>query len=376
MIYLFGLSIASFLLVLILLKKDKTHADYILAAWMSVLVIHLTLFFFDYKGISYRYPHLLGLSLAVPILHGGFLYFYTLALIRKTPVRTQSILLHLIPFVLLVILAIPFYRLTGAEKIEVYKNQGRGYEWYSQIQMIAFLVAGFTYSVVVIWEIRKYRRKVLNNFSNVDRKMLRWLEYLAIGLGFIWLLSAFFNDQIIFIGVVLFVFFIGFFGISQYPAFYSLPSASEKPGPALTGEWQETLQVDGEKYSRSGLSEHDASHVMTLLETAMKTRKPFANPNLTLNDLASSINVSPNHLSQVINTLAGKSFYHYVNAYRIDEFLKLMALPQNRKFTYWALAHQCGFSSKTTFNKYFKLQMGKTPSDYLSESIDRPLNSG
>ena len=46
--------------------------------------------------------------------------------------------------------------------------------------------------------------------------MLRWLEYLAAGLAVIWLLSAFFNDQVVFGGVVLFVLFIGFFGLDSY----------------------------------------------------------------------------------------------------------------------------------------------------------------
>ena len=371
MIYLFGLSVAFFLFVLIFIKKHKSRADYVLLVWIGVMVIHMFLFYIDYREISYQYPHLLGVSLPIPVLHGVLLYFYTLELIRKeTQITLKKTLLHLIPFFALIILAIPFYQLTGAEKIEVYRQAGRGFEWYKTIQISAFMVFGFSYSLASIVEIRKCRSQLLDNFSNVDKKMLRWLEYLAIGLAIIWLVSAFFSDEVVFGVVVLFVLFIGFFGINQYPVFYSITlvdptSANIKPELPLEDSPTEMPIDNTEKYSKSKLSDDAASGVMILLETKMTNQKLFMNANLTLNDLATAINVSPNHLSQVINSVTGKTFYHYINTYRIGEFLKLSSVAENRKFTYQGLAQQCGFSSKTTFNKYFKLQTGKTPSEYF-----------
>jgi AraC-like DNA-binding protein len=371
MIYMFGLSLAFFLFVLILIKKSKSRPDYILMVWMGIIVIHMMLFYLDYREVSYQYPHLLGVTLPLPVLHGVFLYFYTLELIRKeNQITVRNAIVHLIPFFVLIVLAIPFYRLTGEEKIEVFRQAGRGYEWYTTTQSFALMFFGFAYSIASIVEIRKCRRRLLDNFSNVDKKMLRWLEYLAIGLAIIWLVSAFFSDEAVFAAVVLFVMFIGFFGINQYPVFYSVMSpdvapAIGKPAPRLTVIPTEDSEDNIEKYSKSKLRDDEASDVMTRLEKIMSNQKPFTNAELTLNELAGAINVSPNHLSQVINTLSGKTFYHYVNTHRIGEFLKLASLPENRKFTYQGLAQQCGFSSKTTFNKYFKLQTGKTPSEYF-----------
>lgn len=366
MIYLFGLFLACFLFLLILLKRGKKYADYVLLAWIGWLAIHLLLFYVHYSGIAFEHPQLLGILLPIPILHGVFLYFYTIALIKEHPIPLKTILLHLIPFVILILVALPFYRLSGEEKLEVFRNQGRGYEWYSIIQMSFFLIAGFTYSILVILEIRKTRQKLLNNFSNLDKKMLRWLEYLAIGLALIWSVSAFFSDQVIFTGVVLFVLFIGFFGINQYPVFYSTSVPDVKAETTVNEKPPEEFSPDPEeKYLKSGLSEEEASNVMMQLESVMKTHRPFADADLTLNDLAEIIKVSPNHLSQVINTISGKTFYHFINTYRIQEFLKLSTLPENKKYTFLGLASECGFSSKTTFNKYFKLQTGMTPSEYF-----------
>lgn len=369
MFYLFGLSVALFLFALILIKKQKTRSDYILLTWIGVIVVHMLLFYFEYREISYHYPHLLGVSLPIPILHGVLLYLYTLALIKKEDQLTlKKVLIHLIPFFVLVILAIPFYVLSGPEKIDIYKRAGEGFEWYKIVQISSFVFFGLAYSIVSIVEIRKCRQQLLDNFSNVDHRMLPWLEYLSIGLAVIWLVSALFSDQIVFGAVVIFVLFIGFFGINQYPVFYSIATPETKTLVVAASTTPVVLSDDEgfEKYSKSKLKDDEASRVMTQLETVMSIQKPFTNAELTLNELAASVNVSPNDLSQVINSLTGKTFYHYINAYRISEFLKLSSLPENRKFTYQGLAQQCGFSSKTTFNKYFKLETGKTPSEYFA----------
>jgi hypothetical protein len=224
MLYVFGLSVAFFLFILILVKKGKTRPDYFLLSWIGVLALHLALFNLDYSGVIYQYPFLLGLTLPLPVVHGPFLYLYTLALIQKDQrIAPARVLICFSPFILLTALAIPFYILSPQEKAAVYRNEGRGFEWYLAIQDVAFVVVGILFSTLVILRIHQYRRKVLDQFSNLDRKMLRWLEYLAIGLAFIWLLSAFYNDEIIFAAVVVFVLFIGFFGINQYPVFYSPP---------------------------------------------------------------------------------------------------------------------------------------------------------
>jgi AraC-like DNA-binding protein len=374
MLYVFGLSVAFFLFFLILVKKGKTRPDYFLLSWIGVLVLHLALFNFEFSGVVYQYPHLLGVTLALPIVHGPFLYLYTLALTRKeNRISPGRVLLFFSPFVLLTVLAIPFYILSADEKVVVYRNQGRGFEWYMLIQDVAFVVIGILFSGLVIFEIRKYRRKALDRFSNLDRKMLRWLEYLAIGLLAIWLLSAIYDDQIIFAAVVVFVLFIGFFGINQYPVFYSIPNIynhSHEVESEVAGQPVEPRENSGdvEKYAKSKLSEDKAGDLMVTLDTVMKKQEPFRDSNLTLDDLARITGVSANHLSQVINALTGKTFYHYINAYRIECFLRLAALPENRKFTYFGLAYQCGFTSKTTFNKYFKIQTGRTPSEYFDSA--------
>lgn len=384
MMYLFGLSIACFLFLLGVLKKDKQTPDFILMTWMGFTAFHLTVFYFQYSGLSYQYPHTLGLQFPLPLLHGVFLYGYVRELTRNSILKMPLLLVHLVPFASLVVLAVPFFSLSGAQKVEVFRQEGRGFEWYSLIQLGLILLSGFSYCLATLVAIYKHRHRIYRQFSNSDRKMLQWLEYLTFGLGIIWMVALFFDEAVIFACVVLFVLFIGFFGIQQVPIFYSIPvvapdlPAASVEVAAVTADLPvaETGVTSGagtdpnpEKYAKTGLKEEGASQIMDRLEARMKTEKPFANSDLTLNDLARQLDVTPHQLSQAINSRNEKTFYHYVNTYRIEEFLTLAALPENRKYTFLALAFDCGFNSKTTFNKYFKLHTGKTPSEYFDSAL-------
>lgn len=366
MIFSIGIIIACFLLLLLILKKGKTFSDFILTGWLCVMTVHLFLHYLHYTQLDYQYPWVLGFILPLPVLHGVLLYFYSLALTRSKFPSAFKTALHLLPFFMLIVLAIPFYSLSGAEKKDIFLHEGKGYEWYSLIQLCLTLITGFSYSLATVLVIREYRERIQQFLSNTDKKMLRWLEYLTIGLGLIWLLVLLFDDTIIFTGVTIFILFIGLFGINQGALFSSaerndIPNPG--PDPLKTGE-NESTQV---KYAKSRLEQEDISDIMQRLEQLMSEQKPFTDSELTLNDLSEKMNLLPNQLSQVINSASGKTFYHYVNTYRVKEFLHLSSLPENKKYTFVALAYDCGFNSKTTFNKYFKLYTGKTPSDYIQQ---------
>ncbi len=67
----------------------------------------------------------------------------------------------------------------------------------------------------------------------------------------------------------------------------------------------------------------------------------------------------------MINARLQKTFYDYINAHRVEAFTQLVSDPAQRRYTLLALAFQCGFNSKSSFNRNFKKVMGESPSDYL-----------
>ncbi len=95
--------------------------------------------------------------------------------------------------------------------------------------------------------------------------------------------------------------------------------------------------------------------------------KPYLNAELTLSDLAEQLNTNTSILSQVINKGFGRNFNDFVNQYRVDAFKEKITLKQYQHYTMLAVAFDCGFNSKTTFNRAFKKQTQQMPSTFLQK---------
>ena len=120
-----------------------------------------------------------------------------------------------------------------------------------------------------------------------------------------------------------------------------------------------------ERYHHSNLSASEACNINERLIQFMREKRPFLDNQLCLRNLAESLDVNTNYLSQVINEKHGKNFFEFINEYRVNALKKKLRNPDNRQFTILALAFDCGFNSKTTFNTAFKRITGLTPSQYL-----------
>lgn len=104
------------------------------------------------------------------------------------------------------------------------------------------------------------------------------------------------------------------------------------------------------------------------LEDLMQQRKIYRERNLTREKVAEMIGSNRTYLSQVINEKTGKTFVHYVNAYRIDEALEVLSDPANG-VPLKALSADLGFSSLTTFYTTFRDKVGMTPAKYRDAII-------
>ena len=384
MFYLAGIVITIFLAALLTGKKNKTAPDILLIVWLIVIAFHLFLFYLSITGKVYDYPFLLG-HLPYPLLHGPFLFLYTMTLTRR-PARFKPVwLIHFIPVFVLYMFFIPFFLLPPAEKINVYRNKGAGYETLMTVNLISIFISGIAYILASLVLLRRYRRSIEDEFSNIEKINLAWLRYLVYGLAVIWMAVIFGNDSIVFATAVLFVFFLGFFGIRQTGIFINTPAQKKELQRAPNGEgltdsvttakWQPTRDEQDPaeagmipakiKYEKSGLAEDQAGRIYEQLVTAMTEQKLFTEPELTLASLANTLHVHPNHLSQVINSYEGRNFYDYINFQRVEEFKKLAPRPDNRNYTLLSMAYECGFNSKTSFNRNFRKVTGISPSEYL-----------
>lgn len=350
MFYIFGISLSFFLSFLLFTKKGKSNTDLILACWLTITGIHLFAFHISNEIQLNTHPYFI-FAFALPTIHGPMLYFYTASITNQHNYLKKFWWTHLIPALIIVALYLPFLFLSQEEQNAIVANEGKTYRTESLIQTILVDLTGVIYIILSLYLLRQHKKNIKTNFSSTSEKNnLQWLRLLCIGMSAIWLGVFLCNDKIIFSLVTLFVFFLGYFGIKQMGIFGENPII------------QETSQNTTFKKVNPNLIE-----IHKNLIEYIKENKVYLNPELTLAELSKHINVHPNILSQVINTVEEKTFYDFINLLRIEEFKKTILLEENQKFTMLSLAYDCGFNSKTAFYRNFKNQTGMSPSEYLNQ---------
>jgi YesN/AraC family two-component response regulator len=96
----------------------------------------------------------------------------------------------------------------------------------------------------------------------------------------------------------------------------------------------------------------------------MESSKPYLEPELTLDQLASRLSLKPRILSQTINEILGQNFFDFINRFRIKEASRLLTNPPDEKTTIQEIYYEAGFHSKSSFNTLFKKYTGLTPREF------------
>lgn len=117
-----------------------------------------------------------------------------------------------------------------------------------------------------------------------------------------------------------------------------------------------------ESYKDKKIDSEIADALINELTSVMEKDELFKNSNLKLQDVADKLRISKHTLSQLINDNLGKSFPQFLNEYRIEESIKLMAARPD--ITLESIGYDCGFNSKSTFYSTFKKIKGTTPAKY------------
>lgn len=360
-LYWAGVFIAFFSSFLILGKRKKKTQDFLLAIWFLIIGVHLIFFVLLRSGGYLKYPYLIGYELIFPFLHGPMLYLYILSATGRN-LGKKVWLLHWIPVLMIFMILFQFLMLSPHKRMMVYQNKGKGYETLSDVLKFLMNLSGVLYVSLSLLAIRKYKQKISDQYSNIEKINLNWLYYLITGIAFIWIAVILRNDILIFFMVVLFILVAAYFGISRV-GILDLSALDE------VSDEKDNERV---KYQKNSPGDDVIQAIYHKLIDKMEHEKLYTNPELNLNHVAKVLDVHPNILSQVINSVEGKNFYDYINRQRIEEFKRIAVLPENQKYTILSLALESGFNSKTSFNRSFKKYMDCSPREFLkSMNLDR-----
>jgi AraC-like DNA-binding protein len=193
----------------------------------------------------------------------------------------------------------------------------------------------------------------------------RWLRFIIGGLAAVCFLSILFvlfgPDYgyrawgFLCILLSIFIYAMGYWGLRQSSLFIEM-APNQVP--------KEREATNQPRYAKSTLTAEMAADCINKLEDVMINEKPYLENELTLQQLASSLAISPHHLSQAINQKLNRNFYQLVNHYRIEEAKTMLLSKEHRHLNIAAVAFEVGFNSVSAFNTAFKKHARMTPSQF------------
>ncbi|MEM6343714.1 MAG: helix-turn-helix domain-containing protein [Bacteroidota bacterium] len=233
------------------------------------------------------------------------------------------------------------------------------------------LVSCFVLLPRSLQKIMQYRKQLTAHYSTIPKQNIWWLQffiYALIVISLIWLLSFLegmlgydpdFTFAIVALGLSFLLFGLGYTMILGSASFQSIPTDDLSPNPEPKSK---QLSKKTDKYHKD------------LLEL-MQQEKLFLNSDLQLRDLCQSLDISASYLSQIINEKEGKSFFDFVNYYRVATVKQRLISPEYEHYSIMGIALECGFNTKSTFYSVFKQFVGMTPSAYQKKHKMSPQAS-
>jgi len=378
-VFLVGAAQGLFLAIVLALRPSNALPNRLLAALVLVFSVDLAMAVYHTSEMSAQYPALIGLDLPIAFLYGPLIYLYVRTLTSERHALRRADSAHGVPFAAVVLFLVPFFLRSGAEKLVLLSDPSLSFTTRALAIINPLkLVHGFVYLGLVVGVLKRHRRRLQDTLSSVEHIRLAWLRNLTIGMVVLLAIATLFYvlgalgvasfgmdpetvyDDLTLLCVTIFVYALGYFGLRQ-------PEITAHAEPASALQPDELAESERVAYARSGMRAEEAARQRDRLVGLMETEPLYRRGDLTLQDLAEALGVSPHNLTEILSTQLNQSFYDFVNGYRVRDVQRRLTDPEFAHWTVLAVGLEAGFKAKSSFNAAFKRTAGMTPSQYRAQ---------
>lgn len=362
---LYILTVVQLILLAIFLlncKKKKIIGNKILSAFLISNALFIAYFIlFGTGGYLRKYTiDFFHIGFPFRFLFGPLLFLYTKSITYVDFKLKKRTIIHFIPFILdYVFLFFTLYIHNHDVRLEILRSQESLFYTICGIISWLFNVHVLGYMFICLKIIKKFHRKLLQNYSNIDYIKLNWLRIILWSFIFMW--------QIDLASIVIYEFFAI---VNHFIAFNVLSVGINCVGAILLVYFGlkhpyifSSIKEDDEKmkYEKSALTADLKKGYLKKLLDYIEKEKPYLNFCITLGELSKNLAISQNYLSQIINELLNQNFYDFINSFRIREAKRILANPGYNGKTVLEILYDVGFNSKSAFYTAFTKETGMTP---------------
>lgn len=367
-----GINFVILAIALLLKKTSHKKSNYILFTLFVFMALYSSIVFLHYSAIENKnyliLAHYMPFDGIALLAMGPCLYFYILSLLQKPiVVFSPKGLLHLIPFIPYIAFNVYFATLSVQNRTDwLIRDFNVGTFETNVLNLM--LYTQITLYLIVCYRMVTKQLKINsgNEFNNIPYD-ISWLKtYLIINLGFMIVSSPicfyFANEQAnIIIGQLA-------MDIQFIYMFFKWTLHTENSPTVQTPAF-----INKKKYSNADnlfIQKH-----LEVLRSYIESVKPYLDENCNLQQVSEETGIPEHQLSIVLNLGLQKTFPDFINEYRIQKAKEILQTTgSTRTLTLEHIASECGFGSKSTFNRAFKkFSNHQTPTEFIRQHKNSPL---
>lgn len=357
------------ILLIIRAKKQERYSDY----WLGLLLITISTYMLRYAmaDIVPEKPNsfIIRLMSCSYMAVGVCIFLYFKTQINSHYRVTRKDLVHFLPFFL-------YFILFCINSVQIFRHHGK-WERPLFFQIASWFFYTYrTVGTIVYWYLswqlyQNYRKWLPTERSDTEGVRFVWFKRFLIAIGVLIFSGIVLN----FIDVFIFttpLWLDAFQGILVAICIYY-----------LSIEGYTYFQPEGLRYgtTNESIEETTTAHQQTVMIAKMppqeiemwknkildllQKERLYLHPELTLTDFSQHLQTHNKLISGVINEVFEKNFNDFINEYRVNLFKEKVNDPKLKHLTMLSIALECGFNSKSTFNRAVKKATGKMPSEFL-----------